>query len=560
VLPDSLANLLIENRKQDPNRMQALNTIIDVLFDEMDYDHAYPYINELGTLAEKLNDEYYKALSNYYLGSCLCVKDDYKNGFIKLNEAQHAAELLPDGDMKYLLKIRINLALSACYVQCNMLSDAFNQLQQGLALNELHGTEKLQIKLENNLAAVYSKIDKLDASNAIYKKLLNNNKLFNKGELYCNYNIANNFISLSEPDSALKYLIIAQHNIESEQDNLLVMKKIGDVYRLQDNLDSSKYYYNKVLQLLDKDGNNNPSITSSTTLELAKIYNSSHNYDAAIVYSDKSIAASKACYDLENESNALKIKIDALEKSGNINAAYSALKESITIQDSLYSIRNVDKLNELMLQQEIIGIDKEYKHKQSMAALQQSKERMLYLAVIAILIGTVLVVMLLWNRKRILLINKQIKEDALANELDSRNRELASNVITLMKKNETYTEVINKLLTIKENAVKDETKNDIDRVTKEIEKTMEGKLLEDFEVRFKQVHGDFYERLTQKYPDLSNNEIRLCSFLKLNLTTKEISSLTGQSASSILKARYRLRKKMNINDDSINLSNYIMSI
>jgi len=68
----------------------------------------------------------------------------------------------------------------------------------------------------------------------------------------------------------------------------------------------------------------------------------------------------------------------------------------------------------------------------------------------------------------------------------------------------------------------------------------------EFEVRFQQVHRDFYQKLTERYPDLTPNEIKICAFLKLNMTTKDISAITFQTVKSIQVARNRLRKKMGI--------------
>ena len=82
----------------------------------------------------------------------------------------------------------------------------------------------------------------------------------------------------------------------------------------------------------------------------------------------------------------------------------------------------------------------------------------------------------------------------------------------------------------------------------------------DFEIRFKEVHSEFYDKLQQKYPTLTNNERRLCIFLKLNMNTKEISSLTFQSVNSINAARTRLRKKLSITGEEVSLTGFIQSI
>ena len=68
-------------------------------------------------------------------------------------------------------------------------------------------------------------------------------------------------------------------------------------------------------------------------------------------------------------------------------------------------------------------------------------------------------------------------------------------------------------------------------------------------MRFVEVHKEFYEALNTAYPGLTPNEKRLCAFLRMNMTTKEISALTHQSVKSINMARFRLRKKMNMDHD-----------
>jgi DNA-binding CsgD family transcriptional regulator len=83
-------------------------------------------------------------------------------------------------------------------------------------------------------------------------------------------------------------------------------------------------------------------------------------------------------------------------------------------------------------------------------------------------------------------------------------------------------------------------------------------LWKDFEVRFNEVYKDFYENLNKEHPNLTTNERKLCAFLKLNMSTKEIASITFQNPRSIDMARYRLRKKMQLSENE-NLIGYISS-
>jgi DNA-binding CsgD family transcriptional regulator len=82
----------------------------------------------------------------------------------------------------------------------------------------------------------------------------------------------------------------------------------------------------------------------------------------------------------------------------------------------------------------------------------------------------------------------------------------------------------------------------------------------EFEIRFNQVQHDFYSKLSSKFPDLSANEKRLCAFLKLNISTREISALTGQSQKSIDIARNRLRKKLNLTNVNMTLNDFFAKL
>jgi hypothetical protein len=64
---------------------------------------------------------------------------------------------------------------------------------------------------------------------------------------------------------------------------------------------------------------------------------------------------------------------------------------------------------------------------------------------------------------------------------------------------------------------------------KELQKTTDDKIGNEFDLRFKQVHGEFYEKLLARFPDLTPNEQKICAFLRLNMTTKEISNFIIRS-------------------------------
>jgi len=129
-----------------------------------------------------------------------------------------------------------------------------------------------------------------------------------------------------------------------------------------------------------------------------------------------------------------------------------------------------------------------------------------------------------------------------------------------MKKNEMLSHIAAKMKTIQKEAVKEETRSALRTIMAELNKAVDEEAWEEFNIRFQQVHNDFFTKINEKYPTLSPNEQRLCAFLKLNMTTKEISELTGQRISTIEIARTRLRKKLGITNTQTNLVSFLRQL
>ncbi len=142
------------------------------------------------------------------------------------------------------------------------------------------------------------------------------------------------------------------------------------------------------------------------------------------------------------------------------------------------------------------------------------------------------------------ILEKNQKQELQA-KLEANQRELASNTLYLYQKNEMLTNLqkqIEKLSQKNLHPNKEELKT--------IQATIKNGLhldtdWEKFKLHFEQVHPNFFKELLEKYPTLTNNEIRLSAYLHLNLSTKEIAKLLGINPDSVHKAKTRLNKKLN---------------
>jgi hypothetical protein len=202
----------------------------------------------------------------------------------------------------------------------------------------------------------------------------------------------------------------------------------------------------------------------------------------------------------------------------------------------------------------------ELEREKTIRQIQQQKRVFVLIIIIISLVLGLSVIILLFVRYKIKAENAELEKANLEKELDFKNKELTLKVMSLLKKNEILSNISKKLIDIKKEAVKSETKIAINKIYKELQKSTDDEIWEEFELRFKQVHSDFYKKLMDNFPDLSPSEQRLCAFLRLNMSSKEISELTGQSLNALETARYRLRKKLNISNSQINLITFLSQL
>lgn len=146
-----------------------------------------------------------------------------------------------------------------------------------------------------------------------------------------------------------------------------------------------------------------------------------------------------------------------------------------------------------------------------------------------------------------------------AEELSHRNRELTSTALNLVQKNEFLEEVKARLLETAK-ALDAPARNLLNTVLAEIDRRRRPEqTLKTFEHQFDQVHQNFMRSLADRFPALTPLELKICSMLKINLSSKEISNLLYVSAKSIDTYRYRIRKKLRLASDK-NLTAFLTSL
>jgi len=160
------------------------------------------------------------------------------------------------------------------------------------------------------------------------------------------------------------------------------------------------------------------------------------------------------------------------------------------------------------------------------------------------------------NEKQII----KLQTEKLQAELASKNRELANSAMTLVYKNELLQKLSSEITKLKD----ENGKKLSDDQTRKIQKVINDGMNDErdwhlFENSFNEAHESFFKKLKAQHPDLVPNDLKLCAYLRMNMSSKEMSSLLNISLRGVEIRRYRLRKKLEVPHDK-NLTEFLIEL
>ena len=154
----------------------------------------------------------------------------------------------------------------------------------------------------------------------------------------------------------------------------------------------------------------------------------------------------------------------------------------------------------------------------------------------------------------------KLKNEKLEAEIEFKNSELASSAMHLVQKGELIAKLKDELNRLMKKVDNPAAADDLKKLLRTLgnDDKMD-KDWEHFSQHFDKVHSDLLLALKAKHPNLSPNELKLCAYLRMNLTSKEVAQLLNISVRGVEISRYRLRKKLQIPTET-NLFDYLISI
>lgn len=154
----------------------------------------------------------------------------------------------------------------------------------------------------------------------------------------------------------------------------------------------------------------------------------------------------------------------------------------------------------------------------------------------------------------------KLQTEKLQVELAGKNRELANSATSLVYKNELLQKLSQEILKLKDANGKPLSEEQLRKIQKVIDEGMNDERDWNlFESSFNDAHESFFKKLKANHPDLVPNDLKLCAYLRLNMSSKEMASLLNISLRGVEIRRYRLRKKLDIPHDK-NLVEFLMEL
>ncbi len=491
-----------------------------------------------------INNQLKEAKEKYYIAS---------ENFRKSNEVFDHAQIL--------------MLLGNIHLAQELFIDALTIYHESLNISLENDFTTLISHLYNNIGEIFLKIQNYKDASPYFTKayilFLEQDDYYSAA--FCLGNIAAIKRSQGNYDEAIKdYLDNVRFYLEKEnwEDMAITYNSISDIYWTIEEYKKAKDYISMALSTIenyrsDMEGPSSIYITDIYTMA-SKIYFYEKEYELAMHYAKNSLSISYPNSFKKNAFSNAKIISQIFDEYHQTDSALYYYKIFIKYYEEYQDEYNVRQLIQLKMQNEFEATLQKNKLEETKRAAAHERKELIYIGILIISILLILILISRYINQKAKKENLELEKTKLNQDLSFKNKELATNMMYLLEKNEFITTISKKLIDLKSTSNQN-NQNIIQQLIIELRKNASNKVWDEFELRFKNVHSEFYDALNSEFPDLTPNEKKICAFLRLNMSTKEISAITHQSIKSINMARFRLRKKLNIEQDE-NLISYLSQL
>ena len=552
----------------DKSYHKSLNDSI-VKYLELDPNKALDFGFEILKTANIVNPNRELVSTYNLIGQLLTNKNLYAEALSYFSEALKSFKLV-DNDRYYDEKkveqppwVLINI--SNLYFA---IGDIENAKQKALEAEKnfllLDDERNKQIGLNTvygNLGLFASFEKDYDLTEKLYLKTLESRKNLDDldGEMYSYAMLVNLFINIKDKYKADQYsskaaILFEKINSTNKDESSFfqrnysyVLLQYGERYFIEKEFKTALDYLNKTKNLLKKFPDELPRINSL----ISKCYLGLKDYDSAERSAIENLSITSLGVDQKKENYIV------LENIYNQRNDYENL---IRVKDSLIKIGGFS--GTLSIRSKFSNLETQILLSEKQSELTQNKIRYntyLYILIIGlvILFFSLVTIRINFNYQKERNNRLEFEKDITRNKLNKKKLELVSKTNFIAQRNTS-------LDSLKQKIMKDKEANDPEKISLKIEKEINKiigseKVFKNFESQFTEVYPNFFKTIVLKYGKLSQNDLRLCAYIKMNQSTNQISQITGVSIRTVETQRYRLGKKLKLLK-SEDLNSVIMSI
>ncbi|MDT7829558.1 tetratricopeptide repeat protein [Pricia sp. S334] len=371
---------------------------------------------------------------------------------------------------------------------------------------------------------------------------------------YAANGIGDTYLNLGKPEEALNYfedaLKLSQEikNRDIEGNSLVNLgmanSAIGKINRAID-------FFLKGLTIHEELGYQ--KVISMDLNGLAEAQTKAGNFKAALDNLSRSISIAKEIGAKDNLSEAYSLRYAVNKSLGSLEDALADHEMFKAVNDSIFNTTKSQQIQELRTIYETEKKEQQIALQENEIVLLEEKQRAATLQNTLLIVGIIAILSLfglLYYGIRQKMKRNKVEKEKVDAELAFKKKELTTHALNLARKNETLENLKLKAQEFKE---KENTRAGYNQLIRSINFDLQDdNNWQNFSRYFEEVHKNFNRNVKTKYPKVTSNELRLLALLKMNLSSKEIASILNISAEGIKKARYRLRKKLNITtEDSL---------
>ncbi len=459
---------------------------------------------------------------------------------------------------------QVSMVIGNIYLSQGNHSEALYYYHRSQLISEELNFNTILPHVYNNSGIIYGDLEEKDKALSYYLKAYEGFKEINLKEYTAHAvsNIASIYRQDGKDSLAMEYYTESL-SMFKETNNLVdaasVLTELGQYEILKKNYPKALVYYNEAYDLIYNQESDYLGPRSRAMVmilgNLGRVHFFLGNKDKAIDNLEESLKMAMANHYADwIETSTFELS-KIYESEGKYARALNYFKTYEQYGDSILNENSIKRITQLEMQFDFDKKMKEIELEDAIKEAKQQRKEFIYILLIGLGVFIAIIAFLLFANQRnktakveLKRSNLKLEHDKLQQELEHKNKELATNVMYLLSKNEFITSTAEKLTQAKLN-FKKENQKIIQDVIRDLLMNSSKDVWKEFEVRFQEVHSDFYNNLNVKYPDLTPNEKKICAFLRLNMSTKDISAITYQSVRSINMARFRLRKKMELETD-----------